>query len=174
MVCRGFFSTRDSSLKIGTDCDTPYFRLAPVLKLSAYKGNNLEVCHRPARLAVRSILTPCRTLFICVDSQGQGKTQKFASEVQRRPFTDWTNWSTWHVECDRLTSRGLCALVIAWSFKQHRSLSLTGLYKPSLSDRTASCQKCVTIRDYIPKYLGIPLPKLETVFFRLREGVPNN
>ena len=54
----------------------------------------------PQAVTVRSIppgTHPCRSVFICVDSQGQGKTRRFASVLQCRAFTNWTNWSTWHV-----------------------------------------------------------------------------
>ena len=109
----GFFTTRDSSLKIeqlyrqgdvsivfplGTDCDTP---------TSTCVGPNCRCMNRTISNCATVpcdryplVLTPCRSVFICVDStysQGQGKTRRFASVLQRRAFTNWTNWSTWHV-----------------------------------------------------------------------------
>ena len=76
-----------------TQCGTAYFRLAPVSEL--YEANYLELCGH--RLYDRYPRNSPRVV-ICVDSQGQGKTQRFASVLQRRAFTlNWTNWSTWHV-----------------------------------------------------------------------------
>ena len=132
-----FFSTRESSLKIFFPLESQVSRSSSYTSRASYVVFVYRLWHsilststcvgivgvrskrsRTVPQAVWSILTPCHTLFICVDSQAQGKTRRFASvtEVQCRAFTNWTNWSTWHVECDRLISRGGCALATAWSF----------------------------------------------------------
>ena len=98
----------------GTDCDTPYFRLAPTSECERTKARSKR--SQTVLQAVQSILTPCCTLFICVDSRGQGKTRRFASVIQRRAFTNWMNCSTWHIERDWLTSRGSHASMTAWCF----------------------------------------------------------
>ena len=72
-------------------------------KLSVYEASDLKLCCMQAVPCNRysPVYSPrvvsCRSMFICVDSQGQGKTRRFASVLQRRAFTNWTNWSTWHV-----------------------------------------------------------------------------
>ena len=90
----------------------------------------------------------------CVHLCCQGKTRRFASVLQRRAFTNRTNWSTWHVASyDLLTSRGSCAhaLVKLSPLGGLNSTELTDLSpwlaSISLSDRTASCRKRITIRD---------------------------
>ena len=87
-------------------------------ELSVYEANDLELCRRLLPCdRYPLVLTPCRSVFICVASQGPGKTRRFASVFQRRAFTNWTNWSTWHVASYvEATSRGSCALATAWSF----------------------------------------------------------
>ena len=83
---------------VGTDCDTPTSTcVGPNCRcmkrtISNCAAGRLLPCDR-----CPLVLTPCRSVFIWVDSQGQGKTRRFASVLQRRAFTNWTNWSTWHV-----------------------------------------------------------------------------
>ena len=145
----GQFITQNSSIKIkqttgrasyvvfplGTDCDTPCFRLAPASELLAYEANDLELCRMQAWLAVRSILTPCHTLFICVDTQ-DSEVCKCSSAQGFHQLDELVNVAcrTRSVDFQGLVCIGdsleLSPLLGLYTTKQrqtHRSLSLTWL-----------------------------------------------
>ena len=62
---------------LGTDCDTPYFQLAPAsARIVGVRSEQSRTV--PQAVTVRSIPPGTHPVSFCVDPQGQGKTRRFA------------------------------------------------------------------------------------------------
>ena len=132
-------------LPLGPDCDSPYYRLATASKFC---------CTMPTILFAAGCLiyihSPLARLCCAADLWGQGKARRFAGQVQRWAFVAFQLAIGWYssTEIQRRLWWEVCEC-----FPLMALTALTSLIEwlVSLSNRTAWCQDCATIRK-----LGMP------------------